>query len=66
MTAIQGEPLRVLLLKPYQETRLPIACPPLGLLYLASTLRQTFGSDVEVRVVDLSIRAPLSSRLATS
>ena len=46
-------PLRVLLVKPYQPTRLPIACPPLGLLYLASTLRQTFGSDVEVRVVDL-------------
>jgi anaerobic magnesium-protoporphyrin IX monomethyl ester cyclase len=56
MTAIQGEPLRVLLLKPYQETRLPIACPPLGLLYLASTLRKTFGSDVEVRVIDLSIQ----------
>ena len=50
-----AQPLRVLLVKPYQPTRLPIACPPLGLLYLASTLRQTFGSDVEVRVVDLSL-----------
>jgi anaerobic magnesium-protoporphyrin IX monomethyl ester cyclase len=48
-------PLRVLLVKPYQPTRLPIACPPLGLLYLASTLRQTFGSDVDVRVVDFSV-----------
>jgi radical SAM superfamily enzyme YgiQ (UPF0313 family) len=34
---------------------MPIACPPLGLLYLAATLRQTFGSDVEVRVVDFSV-----------
>jgi len=32
-----------------------IACPPLGLLYLASTLRQTFGNDVEVRVLDLMV-----------
>ncbi len=48
-------PRRVLLVKPYQPTRLPIACPPLGLLYLASTLRQTFGADVDVRVVDLSL-----------
>ena len=48
-------PLRVLLVKPYQPTRLPIACPPLGLLYLASTLRQTFGAEVDVRVVDLSL-----------
>jgi radical SAM superfamily enzyme YgiQ (UPF0313 family) len=51
----RGRPLRVLLVKPYQPTRLPIACPPLGLLYLAATLRQTFGADVEVRVVDLSL-----------
>jgi len=53
---VSGAPLRVLLVKPYQPTRLPIACPPLGLLYLAATLRQTFGSGVEVRVVDLSIQ----------
>jgi hypothetical protein len=52
---VTGEQLRVLLVKPYQPTRLPIACPPLGLLYLAATLRQRFGSDVDVRVVDLSI-----------
>jgi radical SAM superfamily enzyme YgiQ (UPF0313 family) len=56
MSATHGEPLRVLLLKPFQETRLPIACPPLGLLYLASTLRLKFGREVEVRVVDLSVQ----------
>jgi hypothetical protein len=27
----------------------------LGLLYLASTLRQTFGSDVDVRLLDLTV-----------
>jgi len=48
-------PLRVLLIKPYQPTRQRIACPPLGLLYLASTLRQEFGSDVDVRLVDLTV-----------
>jgi radical SAM superfamily enzyme YgiQ (UPF0313 family) len=45
----------VLLVKPYQPTRQRIACPPLGLLYLASTLRKTFGSDVEVRLLDLMV-----------
>jgi len=32
-----------------------VACPPLGLLYLASTLRQTFGDDVEVRLFDMML-----------
>ena len=50
-----GEPLRVLLVKPYQPTNIRVACPPLGLLYLASTLRKTFGSDVEVRLLDLMV-----------
>jgi radical SAM superfamily enzyme YgiQ (UPF0313 family) len=53
---VTGARLRVLLVKPYQPTRLPIACPPLGLLYLAATLRQKFGNDVDVRVVDLSLQ----------
>src|SRR5262245_66427676 len=56
MSATHGEPLRVLLLKPFQRTRLPVACPPLGLLYLASTLRLRFGPEVDVRVVDLSVQ----------
>ena len=42
-------------MKPYQPTTIRVACPPLGLLYLASTLRQTFGSDVEVRLFDLMV-----------
>jgi radical SAM superfamily enzyme YgiQ (UPF0313 family) len=32
-----------------------IASPPLGLLYLASTLRQMFGRDVEIRLLDLLV-----------
>ena len=55
MSVSAGEPLRVLLVKPYQQARVRVACPPLGLLYLASTLRQTFGSDVEVRLLDLML-----------
>jgi len=46
------EPLRILLIKPYQPVTLKICAPPLGILYLASTLRQRFGSRVEVRVRD--------------
>ncbi|CAK9011250.1 Uncharacterized methyltransferase PH0819 [Durusdinium trenchii] len=44
--------LRILLIKPYQPVTLPIASPPLGILYLASTLRKQFGDRVEVRVND--------------
>lgn len=55
MTANSREPLRVLLVKPWQPTLQRIACPQLGLLYLASTLRQTFGTDVEVRLLDLMV-----------
>lgn len=47
-----GGVLRVLLIKPYQPVTLPIASPPLGILYLASTLRNQFGDRVEVRVND--------------
>jgi radical SAM superfamily enzyme YgiQ (UPF0313 family) len=47
--------LRVLLVKTCQPIRHPVSCPPLGLLYLASTLRQTFGTDVDVRLDDLSL-----------
>lgn len=50
-----GERLRVLLVKPYQPRNMRVACPPLGLLYLAATLRQTFGTDVEVRLLDLMV-----------
>jgi radical SAM superfamily enzyme YgiQ (UPF0313 family) len=55
MNVCSGGPLRVLLVKPNQQTFQPTACPPLGLLYLASTLRQTFGSDVDVRLLDLTV-----------
>lgn len=55
MIARNHEPLRVLLVKPYQPARSPVACPPLGLLYLASTLRATFGDDVEIRLKDMML-----------
>lgn len=55
MLVSTGEKLRVLLVKPYQPTNMRIASPPLGLLYLASTLRQTFGDNVEIRLIDLTV-----------
>lgn len=50
-------PVRVLLVKPYQDVPARVAQPPLGLLYLASSLRHRFGDAVDVRVVDLKSRA---------
>lgn len=47
------EPLRVLLVKPCQPNTIPITTPPLGILCLASCLRKQFGSNVEVRVLDM-------------
>lgn len=32
-----------------------IACPPLGLLYLVSTLRQKFGDRIDVRLIDQTV-----------
>lgn len=49
------EPIRVLLVKPFQPARAPVASPPLGLLYLVSTLRQRFGAGVDVRLLDLMV-----------
>ncbi len=48
--------MRVLLLKPYQDVPRIVHSPPLGLLYLAAALRERFGSDVDVQVVDMKAR----------
>ncbi|MBX7166790.1 MAG: B12-binding domain-containing radical SAM protein [Pirellulales bacterium] len=45
-------PIRVLLVKCYRPTTSDIVSPPLGLLYLAASLRRQFGDDVKIRVVD--------------
>lgn len=51
--------LRVLLLKPYQPVVAAIQGPPLGLLYLVSSLRQAFASvdcELIVDVIDLKLK----------
>jgi radical SAM superfamily enzyme YgiQ (UPF0313 family) len=53
MPAACRRPIRVLLLKPYQPKYVDTCMPPLGLLYLASTLRARFGPDVDVQLRDL-------------
>jgi radical SAM superfamily enzyme YgiQ (UPF0313 family) len=55
ITRATEERIRVLLVKPYQPTTNLVYMPPLGLLYLAATLRQRFGQDVEVRLIDQRI-----------
>jgi radical SAM superfamily enzyme YgiQ (UPF0313 family) len=47
------ESMRVLLVKPYQEVPQYTAQPPLGLLYLAADLRERFGSEVDVKLLDM-------------
>ena len=43
---------KVLLVKPFQESVCPGMSPPLGILYLASTLRQGLGERVAVEALD--------------
>ena len=47
--------LRVLLLKPYQKVVAGIQSPPLGLLYLTSTIREKFNSEIDIRVIDMKV-----------
>lgn len=49
---VNRPPVRVLLLKCYRPTTSDIVSPPLGLLYLAASLRDRLGEAVDVRVVD--------------
>lgn len=49
-------PFRVLLVKPYQELSGLMHSPPLGLLSIAATLREYFGSAVEVNVMDMELK----------
>ncbi len=49
--------LRVLLLKPYQKVVASIQSPPLGLLYLTSTIREKFSGagEIEIRLIDMKV-----------
>lgn len=48
-------PLRILLIKPYQPQPVMTYVPPLGLLYLTSSLRRRFGDAVAIQVIDAKI-----------
>lgn len=47
--------LNVLLLKPYQKVVAAIQSPPLGLLYLTSSLRERFGDDITIKMIDMKV-----------
>ncbi|MCC7515966.1 MAG: B12-binding domain-containing radical SAM protein [Pseudomonadales bacterium] len=47
--------LRILLLKPYQPIAVPTHSPPIGLLYLASSIRAKLGKHADVRVIDMKL-----------
>lgn len=55
-TGIPVRCLRILLLKPYQKVVASIQSPPLGLLYLVSTIREKFaGFPVEIKLIDMKV-----------
>lgn len=47
--------LRVLLLKPFQSIAAPLQAPPLGLLYIASSIREALGDFAEIRIIDMKL-----------
>lgn len=47
--------LKILLLKPYQKVVASIQSPPLGLLYLTSSIREKFNNAIDIRVMDLKV-----------
>ncbi len=47
--------LRVLLLKPFQSIAAPLQAPPLGLLYIASSIREVLGDFAEIRIIDMKL-----------
>lgn len=47
--------MRVLLLKPFQYINAPLQAPPLGLLYIASSLRAKLGEHVDIRIIDMKL-----------
>lgn len=49
--------LKVLLLKPYQKVVAAIQSPPLGLLYLIASLRERFGEDIDIQLIDMKVAA---------
>jgi len=62
MTIMQKEPLnpslspfRIFLVKPFQPATEISFCPPLGILYLTSVLRQRFPNEVEVKPLDAKL-----------
>jgi len=49
--------LRVLLLKPFQHINAPIQAPPLGLLYITSSIRAKLGKHADVRIIDMKLHS---------
>ncbi len=47
--------LRVLLLKPFQHINAPLQAPPLGLLYITSSIREKLGKHADVRIIDMKL-----------
>ncbi|HNX82414.1 MAG TPA: hypothetical protein PKL77_09755, partial [Candidatus Omnitrophota bacterium] len=45
----------ILFVRTFQKLHNVGIAPPLGLLYLASFLRRTFGNDLVLKVVDMKI-----------
>jgi len=55
--------LNIVLIKPYVPVVSLSTTPPLGILYLTSQIRQRFGNDVQIRVVDAKLKGALPNEL---
>jgi radical SAM superfamily enzyme YgiQ (UPF0313 family) len=51
-----GSPMKILFVRPQREARgIALSLPPLGVMYLASYLRERLGDRVDVRILDLTL-----------
>ena len=48
--------LRVLLMKPFHSITALLQAPPLGLLYISSSIREKLGNYVDVKIVDMNLQ----------
>jgi radical SAM superfamily enzyme YgiQ (UPF0313 family) len=53
--ATKAKKLRILLLKPFQQIAAPLQAPPLGLLYISSSIRQQLGDYADIRIIDMKL-----------
>ncbi|MEZ5495045.1 MAG: radical SAM protein [Pseudomonadales bacterium] len=57
--------LRILLLKPFQKITAPLQAPPLGLLYITSSIREKLGSNVDIKIIDMKLQRMIPEKITS-